>query len=51
MTLEEPYFMKNNEWFYFDEENLMYKLTDKAPDKAKKSYEEFYKELEVKYNP
>ena len=46
MTLQEPYFMKNEEWFYFDETEFKYKLTDKAPKKAQESYEEFYKELE-----
>lgn len=43
--LPEPYFMKNKEWYYFDEEAFMYKLTDKAPKKAQESYKEFYDEL------
>ena len=30
MTVPEPYFMKNEEWYYFDEEEFLYKLTDKA---------------------
>lgn len=42
MTVEKPYFMTNKEWFYFDEDDFMYKLTDKAPEEAKKSYDEFY---------
>lgn len=42
MTVEKPYFMQNEEWFYFDEEELMYKLTDKAPEKARESYKDFY---------
>lgn len=42
MTLLEPYFMKNSKWYYFDERDFMYKLTDKAPEKAKQSYDEFY---------
>lgn len=41
-----PYFMKNEEWYYYDYESLKYKLTDKATDKAKKSYEEFYELVE-----
>ena len=45
MTLPKPYFMENPEWFYFDEEDFTYKLTDKAPDKAKKSYEDFYSNI------
>lgn len=46
MTIPEPYFMKNTEWYYFDEEEFMYKLTDKATPEAVKSYNEFYAELE-----
>lgn len=44
MILEEPYYMTNEEWYYFDEKESRYKLTDKAPPEAKKSYEE-YQEL------
>lgn len=46
MTLPEPYFLKNKEWFYFDEEEWKYKLTDKATAEAIKSYDEFYKLVE-----
>lgn len=42
MTVEEPYFMQNKEWYYFDEDEFCYKLTDKAPEKAKESYKEYY---------
>ena len=44
--LDMPYFMTNEEWFYFDYKNRKYMLTDKAPKKAKESYIEFYEELE-----
>jgi len=37
-----PYFMKNPEWYYFDESERTFKLTDKAPRKAVKSYKRFY---------
>lgn len=47
MTLDEPYFMRNKEWYYFDKDAWRYRLTEKAPDKAKQSYKEFYKELEL----
>lgn len=47
----EPYFMKNKEWYYFDEEEFMYKLTDKATLRAKKSYKEFYAEPDYKKHP
>ena len=39
---KEPYFLSNGDWFYFDEQEFRYKLTDKAPEEAVKSYEEFY---------
>lgn len=42
---EEPYFLTNKEWYYFDEEEWKYKLTDKAPPEAIKSYKKFYKTL------
>lgn len=45
MMLQKPYFMKNKEWYYFDEKDFCYKLTDKAPDKAIESYQEFYNKL------
>ena len=41
-----PYFMENKEWYYWDEKEWKYKLTDKAPKEAIDSYKEFYKELE-----
>ena len=43
MTIpDEPYFMENKEWFYFDGNSFEYKLTEKAPPKAVESYKEFY---------
>ena len=38
--------MSNKEWYYHDEEEMKYKLTEKATEEAKKSYEEFYNLLE-----
>lgn len=46
---DRPYFMDNKEWYKFDFQNRKFVLTDKAPEKAKKSYEEFYKEVEADY--
>ena len=43
---EEPYFLSNKDWFYYDEEEFCYKLTDKATKEAIKSYEEFYELLD-----
>ena len=37
-----PYFMTNEEWYDFDFNLKRWVLTDKAPEEAKKSYEEFY---------
>lgn len=45
IVLKEPYFMQNQEWWYYDYNELKYKLTDKAPQKAIDSYNKFYKEL------
>lgn len=43
MTVEKPYFMENKEWYYFDEDDFCYKLTDQAPKEAQESYKEYYK--------
>ena len=45
MKIPEPYFMSNEGWYFFDEDEWCYKLTEKAPEKAIKSYEEFYEKL------
>ena len=45
MIVPEPYFMKNKDWYYFDEDEFVYKLTDKATEEAKKSYAEYYREV------
>ena len=43
--VDKPYFMINKEWYYFDVSKMRYVLTDKAPQKAKESYEKFYKNI------
>ena len=45
MTLPKPYFMENESWYYFDEEEFCYKLTSEAPQKAQESYKEYYSEV------
>ena len=40
--------MKNPEWIYIDETQFKYVLTDKATEKAKKSYEDYYENLDDK---
>lgn len=37
-----PYFMENEEWYYFDYKKGKFVLTDKAPEKAVESYKDFY---------
>jgi hypothetical protein len=37
--------MTDNEWYYFDDEDSYVKLTDKAPEEARKSYEEFMSKM------
>ena len=50
MTInEEPYFLSNKDWYYYDEEEFCYKLTDKATKEAIKSYEEFYNNFDDMY--
>lgn len=40
----EPYFMTNEDWYVWDEDDGVhgYKLTKQAPPKAVESYKEFY---------
>ena len=37
-----PYFVTNKEWYYYDEKEEIFKLTQKATDKAKQSYIQYY---------
>lgn len=56
MLLEEPYFLKNKEWYIKEDDadlppflrknKRQYRLTDKAPQKAIDSYNEYYRLLE-----
>lgn len=47
--MDRPYFMENKEWYYHDEEEFKYKLTDKAPLEAIESYNAFYRESYIRY--
>jgi hypothetical protein len=38
-----PFFMTNNAWYYFDQDQYKFFLTDSATDKARESYNKFYK--------
>ena len=44
--LDMPYFMENEKWFYFDGKKRKFVLTKDAPSEAKRSYQEYYDELE-----
>ena len=50
LMAKEPYFMKNKNWYYYDIKTGKYKLTDKAPQKAIDSYNEFYKKINNQEN-
>lgn len=41
-----PYFMQNKEWYEYNYVIKCYVLTDKAPEKAKKSYRQYMLEVE-----
>ena len=45
--LDMPYFMTNKDWYYFDGERFA--LTEQAPDEAKESLEQFYKDEQELY--
>lgn len=46
---EKPYFMTNTDWYYYDEDEFEYKVTDKAPQEAVDSYNEFHDKLDSQY--
>lgn len=47
LIAKKPYFLTNKEWYYYDQETGRYKLTEKAPQKAIDSYNQFYKLLDA----
>lgn len=47
MIVEKPYFMNEQAWYYYDEEEFRYKLTAEATEKAKESYYKFYNLLDI----
>ena len=44
---DKPYFMENTDWYEYDFKKRRFVLTDKAPEKAKKSYDAFYKGIKM----
>lgn len=45
MFVDEPYFMQNEDWYYFSGKSRKYEIYNNVPDEVKQSYEEFYKEI------
>jgi len=45
---DRPYFMSDDKWYRFDFYKRMYVLTEFAPKEAKKSYDEYIKNLRSK---
>ena len=45
-----PHFMDKDEWYFYDEKEHRYKLTERAPETARKIYEEFYRLIETDEN-
>ena len=48
--IDEPYFMTNEKWYFYDYDEKKYKLADNVSKKVKDSYEEYYNELEGEIN-
>lgn len=46
--IDMPYFMENEDWYTFDDGFV---LTDKAPEKAKKSYKQWLKDVDKDTKP
>lgn len=46
-----PFFLTNESWYYFDFNELIYKLTPNTPQKAIDSYNQFYEFLDSGFNP
>lgn len=47
MIIDEPYFMSNEDWYYYDKEKRTFVLTDSAPKSAIESYKEYYKKIKT----
>jgi len=50
LKVNKPYFMINEEWYYYDVKTFKYKLTDKAPQEAIDSYNEYYNDNDIEYD-
>ena len=43
--LDQPLFMENDDWYYFDFKHRKYVLTDSAPQEAIDSYQQYCDEV------
>lgn len=43
--IDMPFFMEDDRWYFYDYEKKKYVLTKEAPEEARQSLKEFYKEL------
>ena len=43
--IDMPYFMTNEDWYYFDYALKKYKLTNGATKKARESYDSYYSQI------
>jgi len=45
--MDEPLFLRDNEWHYYDHNECIFKLTEEGQrlKRVRDSYEQFYKEL------
>ncbi len=50
LSIEKPYFMNNEEWYYYDEQKFKYILTNKASQEAIDSYNKYYEEALLQYD-
>ena len=50
LKAEKPYFMTNEDWYYYDVKSFKCKLTDKAPKEAIDSYNEYYNDESEEYD-
>lgn len=50
LSIEKPYFMNNEEWYYYDEKKFKYVLTNKASQEAIDSYNKYYEEALAQYD-
>lgn len=52
VSMTMPYYMENKEWYWLDKDAdyCRYKLTDKAPEKAKKDYVRWYNTFNAFYH-